>query len=238
MNDPGDMADQLAALRADNARLRRLLDKAGAPDSLRHGLRNTMAMLRTIMHQSAESASDVETYVTHLDGRLSALLRVQSTTDVIGEVDLHALISDELLAHLVREGEQATIVGPRVRLHPKPALSLALALHELTSNGIEHGALALPHGRVTVTWQMEPRDPAPILALRWDEAGGTQARETMRRGFGTTLLTDLLAYELDAHTALTYGPEGLQFRLRIPLTARVGRMVGSETASVEEDEGF
>ena len=54
MTDHGDMADQFAALRADNARLRRLLDEAGMPDSLRHGVRNTMAMLRTIVRRSAD----------------------------------------------------------------------------------------------------------------------------------------------------------------------------------------
>ncbi|WP_313901736.1 hypothetical protein [Methylobacterium sp. J-088] len=56
MTDPADLEDRLAALEADNARLRRLLDVAGAPDGLRHGLRNTTA----IMHRSAESAVDVE----------------------------------------------------------------------------------------------------------------------------------------------------------------------------------
>ncbi len=116
MTDPGDLEDRLAALEADNARLRRLLDAAGAPDSLRHGLRNTMAMMRTIMHRSAEKARDVEDYVAHLDGRFGAVMRVQAATGVVGEADLHSLISDELMFHLVREGEQATIAGPRVRL--------------------------------------------------------------------------------------------------------------------------
>ncbi|MBE7245308.1 MAG: sensor histidine kinase, partial [Actinomycetospora chiangmaiensis] len=68
MTDPRDSAERLLALEADNARLRRLLDEAGMPDSLRHGMRNTMAMMRTVMHRSAESVTDVETYVAHLDG--------------------------------------------------------------------------------------------------------------------------------------------------------------------------
>ena len=235
MTEPGDLADQLAALRADNARLRRLLDEAGMPDSLRHGLRNTMATLRIIMHRSAESATDVETYVTHLDGRLSALLRVQSTTDVLGEVDLHSLVSDELMVHLVREGDQATIAGPRVCLRPKPALSLALALHELASNGIEHGALALPQGRVTVTWEMQPGESGPILALLWHETGGTAIREPAHRGFGMTLLEDMLGYELEARTVLTYGPDGLRCSLRIPFTAQIGRLIAAEPE--HDDDG-
>jgi two-component sensor histidine kinase len=229
------LADQLAALRADNARLRRLLDEAGMPDSLRHGLRNTMTMLRSIMHRSAESAADVETYVTHLDGRLSALLRVQSTTDALGEADLHSLISDELMVHLVREGEQAMIAGPRLRLRPKPALNLALALHELTSNGIEHGALALPQGRVAVRWQIEAGGSGPILAMTWTETGGAGVAEPARRGFGMTLLEEMLVYELDARATLACGPDGLHYSLQIPFTPEIGRLVGTETA--QEGEG-
>ena len=230
MTDPDNIADELAALQADNARLRRLLDEAGMPDSLRHGFRNTMAMLRAIVRRSAESADDVEAYAAHLDGRLHSLTRVQATTDAFGEADLHTLISDELMFHLVREGERATIHGPRVRLRPKAALVLALALHELTTNGVEHGFLALPQGRVTVSWQAEPSSPEPTLVLTWKEEGGTGVMTPAHRGFGTALLEDMLAYEIDAQSALTYEPDGLRCTVLIPLAAWIGRLVEPEAA--------
>ncbi|WP_378974857.1 HWE histidine kinase domain-containing protein [Methylobacterium komagatae] len=230
------MADQLAALRADNARLRRLLDEAGLPDSLRHGVRNTMAMLRTIMHQSAESADEIDAYVAHLDGRFKGILRAQAITDAFGEADLQTLVSDELMAHLVREGEHATIAGPRVKLRPKPALVLALALHELTSNGIEHGSLSLRQGRVTVTWRIEPNDPEPILALTWKETGGTAVTSPVRQGFGTTVLKEMLVYELEAQSTLTYEPDGLSCALLVPFTARIGRLAPTDATHREADE--
>ncbi|WCS24214.1 sensor histidine kinase [Methylobacterium sp. NMS14P] len=236
MTDPGDMAEQLAAVRADNARLRRLLNEAGMPDSLRHGVRNTTAMLRTIVRRSAEHAGDVEAYAAHLDGRLNTLMRVQATTDAFGEADLHTLISDELMAHLVREGERATITGPRVRLRPKAAMVLALALHELTSNGIEHGSLALAPGRVTVSWQIEQSDPEPVLALIWKEAGGSEVTKPTHRGFGTALLEDMLAYELEAQSDLTHEPDGLRCALSIPLAARIGRSVDGEAIQAADDD--
>ena len=235
MTDPRDLVDQLDALRADNARLRRLLDEAGMPDSLRHGIRNTMAMLRTIVHRSAESATDLDAYVAHLDGRFSTLTRVQAILDGFGEADLHTLISDELMAHLVREGEQATIAGPRVRLRPKPTLILALALHELTSNGIEHGALALPQGRVSVVWQIQLSDPDPVLALLWTETGGTERTEPARRGFGTMMLEDVLAYELDAQTTLTYHRGALSCSILIPFSPRTGRRVDPDSEIGADD---
>ncbi|MGH1573641.1 HWE histidine kinase domain-containing protein [Methylobacterium sp. P31] len=239
MTDPRDLAERLTALEADNARLRRLLDEAGMPDSLRHGMRNTMAMMRTIMHRSAESVADVETYVAHLDGRFGAVMRVQAATDAFGGADLHSLISDELMFHLVREGEQATIGGPRVRLRPRAALVLALALHELTSNAIEHGSLALPQGRISVTWKVAPAqdgaETPPVLTLDWVETGGSDVREPARRGFGTDVLEDMLPYDLGAQASRSFAPDGLRCTIRLPLTARIGRRVAEEPATERWD---
>ena len=233
MTDPGNLEDRLAVLEADNARLRRLLNAAGAPEGLRHGLHNTMAMLRTIMHRSAEKARDVEGYVAHLDGRFGAVMRVQAATGVVGEADLHSLISDELMFHLVREGEQATIAGPRVRLRPKAALVLALALHELTSNAVEHGSLALPHGRVDVRWEVQSSGEAgTMLQLHWKERGGVALGDPSRRGFGTEVLSETLAYEFEARTALDFEADGLHFRMRLPLVQTIGRVVADDAEDV------
>jgi len=56
-----------------------------------------------------------------------------------------------------------------------------------------------------------------------------------RRGFGTTLLEDMLAYEFEAQTAIAYGPDGLRYTLRIPFTARIGRLADPAPASDDDD---
>ena len=239
MTDPTDVAARLASLEADNARLRRLLDVQGMPDGLRHGLRDTVAMLRAVMRQSAETASDLEDYVIHLDGRLGALLRARTVLDAFGGASLHTLVSDALHLHLVREGEGAAIAGPRVVLQPKAAQVFALAVHELASNAIEHGDLAEGRGRVDVAWAVatgaEARpasqgdaSDAPTLRLVWKETGGSDVSPPGRTGFGTAVLQQTLAYELGAETSLAYEPNGLRCTIRFPLIPRTG--------SVEETE--
>lgn len=238
MTDPRDPAERLALLEADNARLRRLLDGAGLPDSLRHGMRNTMAMLRTVMHRSADSAADVESYVAHLDGRFGAIMRVQAATNAFGDADLHTLISDELMFHLAREGEQASLAGPRVRLRPKAAQVVALALHELTSNAVEHGSLALPQGRIRAAWRVADTEAGPpVLSLDWAETGGRGVVPSGRRGFGTDVLTEMLAYDLGAAVDLRYEPDGLRCTIRVPLTAQVGRRVAEDPETGCESDG-
>jgi len=228
MTAPDDTADRLVALEADNARLRRLLDASGVPENLRHAFRDTVVLLRAIMRRSAETAEDVEGYLAHLEGRLDALARVRSRTDEYGEADLHTLISDELLFHLVREGDRASIEGPTVRLRPKAAQVLAMAVHELASNAVEHGPLARSEGTVTVAWRLEAGPGDPVLELDWKETGATGLAGPARRGFGTSVLEDMLAYDLKARAVLAFELDGLHYAARIPMTVRLGRTL--ETA--------
>lgn len=229
---PDALADRLAALEADNARLRRLLDATGVPDSLRHAFRDTVVLLRAIMRRSAETADDVEGFLAHLEGRLDALVRVRGRTDEYGEADLHTLISDELLFHLVREGERALIDGPTVRLRPRSAQVLAMAAHELASNAVEHGTLARTEGLVEVVWRIAGTTDDPVLALEWKETGALEDLPgPARRGFGTAVLEDMLSYELKAQSALAFEPDGLRYALRIPLTARIGRTMEGASRS-------
>lgn len=222
---PDDPTDRIVALEADNARLRRLLDEGGVPDGLRHALRDTVAMLRSIMRQSAGSREDVESYVAHLEGRLAAIMRMRAATDAFGEADLHGLISDELMFHGVREGERAELMGPVIRLRSKPAQVIALAVHELASNAIEHGALGGMQGRVQVAWRIDSGAIEPVLTLMWRETGGTRPAEPIRRGFGTMVLEEMPAYDLKARTVLTYEADGLRCTIDIPFTSQIGRVV-------------
>lgn len=237
MTEPDDIAARLAALETDNARLRRLLDKVGLHDGLRHGLRDTVAMLRAVMHQSAETTEDITTYVTHLDGRLEALMRARTAIDASGEVDLHTMVSDALQLHLVREGDGATISGPRILLRPKAAQLFTLALYELASNAIEHGELGGSRGRVTVLWYVTDEDSAgPTLTLGWKETGAAISLPT-RTGFGTRVLERTLAYELEAHTTLAYEPDGLRCTIRLPLSARIGHITAGMPPDFDDPLG-
>ncbi|GEP09448.1 HWE histidine kinase domain-containing protein [Methylobacterium gnaphalii] len=224
MTNHEELRDQLDAVKADNARLRRLLDGAGAPDSLRHALRDTAAMLRSIIRRTTETRRDVADYAAHLDGRLDAIVRVRTRTDAYGEADLHSLIADELTFHLAHEGEHAALDGPRVRLRPRAAQVFALAVHELATNAVEHGLLSGSRGRVEVTWRVEPSDGGPLLVLVWKETGANSLIPPSSRGFGMTVLEEMLAYEGGAQAAAAFEPDGVRWTIRLPLVPEVGHL--------------
>ena len=131
------------------------------------------------------------------------------------------MVVEELLACHPREGEQLHISGPPIRLQPKPAETLALALHELATNAVKYGALTRTDGQIAVTWQIDRSGGAPQLVVEWFERNGPKVREPERRGFGSELLEQMLPFELNARTTLSFDPSGLHCRIVIPAGSRL-----------------
>lgn len=226
MSENNVVSRTAAELEADNRRLRRLLDQHDAPGELRHRLHNTLAMMRIIIRKSAETKRDLSDYVGHLEDRLDAVARAQAAADDAGAVGLHNLLADELLHYGAKEGEQAFLSGPEIHLKPRAGQVLALAVHELAVNAVEHGALGAAGGRVVVAWSLDAEAAGPVLTLSWKELGVTIS-DGGRPGFGTEVLSRTVAYELKATSALAFETDGLRCVLRVPFTERIG-FIGSE----------
>jgi two-component sensor histidine kinase len=225
---------RIAELEADNSRLRRLLDQRDAPGELRHRLRNTMAILRGMIRKSAETGRDLDNYVGHLEDRLETLARAEAFINETGVVELHTLFADELLHYAVMEGDQATVLGPDVEFKPQAGQVLALAIHELVVNAVEHGALGAGTGQVEVASNVADEGSGPVLTLIWKEFDSDLHGNPSRSGFGTDVLTQMLRYELKAETSLAFEPDGLRCTIRLPLPENVGRVI-HETVQPDGD---
>lgn len=222
MSDDTTGATRIAELESDNRRLRKLLDQRDAPAELRHRLRTTMAILRTVIRRSAETKRDLESYVGHFEDRLDALTRAQAAADNHGSVGLHMLLADELLHYGASAGDRAGLSGPDVDLQPRAGQVFALAMHELAVNAVEHGALGTSTGRIEVSWTVTVEKAEPVLTLTWKEHDAAGGAEASHRGFGTEVLTRTLPYELKADTSLAFEADGLRCTISFPLTERVG----------------
>ena len=185
---------------------------------LQHRVRNTLGIVKSITRRTADASSSVADMAAHLSGRLDAFARVQSavTRNPHSGIDLRGIIADELLAHAAHEGEQVRIDGPDVALRPKAAESISLALHELTTNAVKHGALVNPGGRISIGWTVS--DDGTALEFTWSElAGNGELPKPSRHGFGMELLTRVLPYDLNARTKVEFHDRGLRFTMDLPL---------------------
>jgi PAS domain S-box-containing protein len=224
MRDQHGRVRRLGGIGRDITALKLALDhQQGLLAELQHRVRNTLAVIRSIVRRTAENSETFEDFASHLDGRIAAFSRVQVavTRDPLAGFDLAGLIAEELRACATREGEQFSLHGPSVRLGAKAAERLALVIHELATNALKHGAFSVERGHIDVGWSTEERDGRAWLSLAWKESGMTGRHvEQRREGFGTILLRHTLPYDLGAEVTRTYEPSGFRCEIAFPLEGR------------------
>jgi two-component sensor histidine kinase len=98
------------------------------------------------------------------------------------------------------------------------ALAMAMALQELATNAVKHGALSNPTGEVNVHWELISKEGEYHLHMKWEESGGPSViDESPKRGFGTRLIERTLKQELDGDVRIEFAPTGFLCELRVPL---------------------
>ena len=186
---------------------------------LSHRMKNILAMVQAIAAQTMRGATDVAAVGEALGDRLIALGKAH-------DVLLGGAAERAPLAAIVREGvgvqEAASgrvlYSGPEVKIGGKAALSLALMLHELTTNAVKYGALSVPDGRVDLTWRLtEGEADGPSLTVDWRERGGPPVAAPNRKGFGTRLIERGLSAQVGGKLSLTYPSEGVACVVEAPL---------------------
>jgi PAS domain S-box-containing protein len=220
--------DLLARQAADLIEQRRSIDALQKSErhaqtllgELQHRVRNTLGVIRSIAKRTAENSRNVADMLAHFQGRLDAFSRVQAalTRNPEGRIGLASIVEDELLAHAAREGDQVRISGPDILLDPKTAERLTLAIHELTTNAVKHGALATRSGRIDISWEKARSSAGFELVFRWLESGAEHdGGSPGHEGFGMELLRRSLPYDVGGATKLDLTPGGLEFEFRMPL---------------------
>lgn len=186
---------------------------------LNHRVKNTLASVQAIATQTLRHSTGPSDFAPTFIGRIHALARAHSLLSAATwqGASLKELVEGQLLTGTVA-AEQLAIAGPDVELAPEPALHLALVLHELVTNAHKYGALSVPAGRASFNWQVEDGK----LILDWVERNGPPVNPPARKGFGSFLIERSLRSEGGGAEA-TYAREGLSWRLRLPVNARIQR---------------
>lgn len=188
---------------------------------LNHRVKNTLANVLSIIALTRRRASDLDSFVESLEGRIRAL---SATHDLLTQSDWGAtpidmVIRAELAPYAQGADRHVDMAGPDVQLAPNDALSLGLAIHELATNAAKYGALSVPGGRVDLRWELASETTARIS---WREQGGPPIDPTVRRkrGFGTDLIEKIVAHELRNPVDLRFEADGVRCTLNIPVRQR------------------
>jgi len=193
-------------------------------DELNHRVKNTLATVQSLASQTARAAHTPSAFREGFEGRLIALSKAhdQLTSHHWESADLRELVSGTLAPYAGVGADRVTLRGEDVVLRPRAVLTLAMAVHELTTNAAKYGALSVPGGHIEIRWRpVRGRNDRPMLQIDWREQNGPTVEEPKARGFGSRLIEGSIAAELGGSASLAFRPQGLQCEILVPMETAV-----------------
>ncbi|SDB58769.1 Two-component sensor histidine kinase, contains HisKA and HATPase domains [Bauldia litoralis] len=183
---------------------------------LNHRVKNMLAIVQSVAQQTFKGERNAEVERKAFEGRLTALA---SAHDILTRQNWESPMLETVAREVIgfhADYNAVSISGPPVRLNPKTAVTLAMALHELCTNALKYGALSIAGGSITLCWEIK-HGSEPRLAMTWRERGGPKVKAPSRRGFGSRLIERALATELRGTARLDFRPEGIFCQIDAPL---------------------
>ena len=178
-------------------------------NELNHRVKNTLATVQFLAAQAARG--DPRTSYAAFMDRLMALSAAHDvlTLEQWEGADLSSIVAGVLRPFETGDGSRLQRTGGSLRLTPRKALAVAMAVHELATNAVKYGALSRDGGRVLVAWRAVEEG----FEITWTEIGGPPVSPPAEHGFGSRLL-QRLAQELGGALDIDYAPSGLVCSIR------------------------
>lgn len=196
-------------------------------DELNHRVKNTLAIVQSIAAQSFRDLSDPKQAQTKFRARLRALAAAH---DLLTETNWSdATLSETITTSLfacgitIEESDRLDIsIETDQKLGSKAAVSLSMALHELATNAIKHGALSNETGHLRVRCAPSAvRDD--YIQIDWIETGCVLDGTDRREGFGTRLIKSTVEREMKGRSQMLFSPEGFECMIELPRASIEGR---------------
>lgn len=196
-----------------------------------HRAKNALALVQSIIRLSGRG--NPTDYSQSIEGRISALSRVHT---VLSQsrwqgADLGGLLREELAPYQSNDDDRVAIDGPDLSLEPACAQTLALGLHELTTNAAKYGALSNPSGRLSVHWTISD----DTLKLEWNEQNGSAIAKPDKNGFGTKIIVSSIEGQLGGRVKHDWRPHGLNCVISIPLVRKFEAAERAEPAAFQRN---
>lgn len=182
---------------------------------LHHRIKNILATVGAITHQSLRTAPSMAHASAAIDGRLAALARAH---DLLTLVRWENATIESTVRSAIEPFDQGearfTISGDDVRITSSSMIAFAMTLNELCTNTTKFGSLSVPEGRVNIAWRLD----SGRLRFEWTESGGPIVQEPTRSSFGTRMMSSL-GQQLKGKVSLQYNPSGFAYTLDVPFDA-------------------
>ncbi|MBJ6125116.1 HWE histidine kinase domain-containing protein [Microvirga splendida] len=185
---------------------------------LNHRVKNTLATVQSIASQTLRNAGTMQEARSAMEARLLALSRAHDvlTRENWEGAGLIEIVREAMAPYRHERERRIHIEGPDVRLSPRMALAIAMALQELATNAVKYGALSNETGEVRIAWSVSDGSDRR-LHLTWSETNGPAVEVPKRRGFGTRLIERSLAQDLHGKASIDFAPAGIVCTVDAPV---------------------
>ena len=185
---------------------------------LDHRVKNVLARVGVVAMYTREGSGTIDEFIEALDRRIQSMAvahELLSQGNWLG-VRLADLVRHQL-APYATDANTATS-GPDIALNAAATEALGMVLHELVTNASKYGALSIPEGRVSVSWECRNSDDATFgLIILWRETCGPPVSAPCKSGYGISLICELIPHELGGTVDLAFSSEGVSCTIEIPV---------------------
>jgi PAS domain S-box-containing protein len=172
-----------------------------------HRARNMLSVVNAIANQTVDDGGRFSERIGALAAQQDLLVRSEWKG-----AEIEDLTRAQLAPFADLLGSRIAMRGPTLRLNAASAQAIGLALHELTTNAGNYGALSKDTGRLDIGWWTE----GGTLTMSWTERDGPPVSAPQRRGFGTMVMKEMAERSVDGKVDLEYAPSGVKWRLTCP----------------------
>ncbi len=182
---------------------------------LEHRLKNTLALVGSVIHLSKDHYQSVEAFSDMLMGRIHALAQAQELlrSNDWQEVWLSQICSSVLQTVLGETRRIETRWDKDIQVPEQYVQTSAMAIYELATNSIKYGALSVAEGTVVLSGQHD----GTVRRFEWRERGGPLVDEGAfeANGFGSLLLGTIWPRELHGTSTYKGEADGAVFALTL-----------------------
>jgi PAS domain S-box-containing protein len=184
---------------------------------LDHRVKNVLACVAAVAQRTRECSKSPDEFLEELNGRINSLANTHAllSRSQWQGVGVSKLVRSELA--FCANGQGVLIEGPEVELAAEAVQPVAMVLHELVTNAAKYGALSDGRGQIAIRWRRQSNGgTGGKLVLEWRETGGPPVAAPNATGYGTTVIRDLIPFELGGAVDYELAREGARCRLVIP----------------------
>ncbi len=186
-----------------------------------HKIGNLLSLVSGLYRMASRRAESVADLDAAFLGRLGALSKVtRLSMDTQGEtMSVRELVS--LVLSELENSEQVSMRIDDVRLNPAASQTITLALNELLTNAVKHGALSEPDGGLNVAIISDR--PGDTFTLSWKERVSFPVNAPDdNRSFGMTVLNRMTTATFRGRPTFDWRSDGLHFSCDWPLALMEG----------------